>query len=242
MKRLSLPITLTAFLTLSSCSVLNQLNLQPSMLENISALREILNSSTFRALQTLSQLATDDPSKVLPEEFQPVLAGLRTLGLGNEINKITNQVGQISGIVLNESQDIIKESIAKVDFGDAVAIITGGKDAATQVLKNNMKEVVRDRYSDLLSTHLNKTEVNTYWPMAVSAYNIFSKTKVDANLNNFLADKAVDGIFLAMGHEEEEIRKDYKSLGNAVVTKVFDYYAKNQNTSSKPNFGDFKIN
>ena len=95
MNKIKLPIVLTLLITLSSCNVLNQLNLQPSMLETVSALREILNSSSFRAIKTLSQLSSEDPAKILPEEFQPVLAGLRTLGLGNEINKITNQVGQI---------------------------------------------------------------------------------------------------------------------------------------------------
>lgn len=240
MKKSVLLIVLTSGLFLSSCSVLNQLNLQPSMLETVTALREILNSSTFKALKTLSKLHSDDPAKALPEELQPVLAGLKTLGLGNEINKVTAQIGQVSGVVLNESQDIIKESIAKVDFGDAVAIVTGGKDAATQVLKNNMKEVVRARYAELLTSQLSKTEATTYWPMAASAYNLFAKKKVEPNLSVFLADRAVDGIFLAMGHEEQEIRKDYKSLGSAVVTKVFDYYMKRQNQQGT-NLGSFKI-
>ena len=108
--------------------------------------------------------------------------------------------------------------------------MTGGKDAATQVLKNNMKTVVRKRYSEKLSSELDKSEINGYWPLAASAYNIFAKTKVDASLSNFLADRAVDGLFLAIGHEEQEIRKDYKSLGVSVVNKVFDYYIKNKAT------------
>mgnify|MGYP001313662954 CR=1 FL=1 len=54
--------------------------------------------------------------------------------------------------MLNESESIIKESIKEVDFGDAIAIVTGGKDAATQVLKNNMKSVVRKRYAEKLAT------------------------------------------------------------------------------------------
>ncbi|MBK9734617.1 MAG: DUF4197 family protein [Saprospiraceae bacterium] len=45
-------------------------------------------------------------------------------------------------------------------------------------------------------------------------------------LSNFIADKAVDAVFLAIGHEEQEIRKDYKSLGIGIVNKVFDYYTK----------------
>jgi hypothetical protein len=220
------PVFLTAALMLSSCSMLNQLNLKPSALETVMALREILNSSTFKAVKKLSQLSSDDPSRALPSEFKTVLDGLKTLGYGQEVDKITKQVGTASAVVLKESESIIAESIKEVDFGDAVSIVTGGKDAATQVLKNNMKTVVRRKYAERLDTELGKTEATKYWPIAAGAYNIFAKDKIDSSLSNFLADRAVDGVFLAIGHEEQEIRKDYKSLGKAVVTKVFDYYTK----------------
>jgi hypothetical protein len=221
-------ILLTVTFFLSSCSVLNQLNLKPSALETVMALQEILNSSTFKAIKKLSKLHSDDPTQALPPEFKTVVDGLKTLGLGQDLDKITNQVSNISGIVLKESEGIITESIKEVDFGDAVAIVTGGKDAATQVLKNNMKMVVRRRYAEKLSVELAKTEADKYWPIAAGAYNMFAKNKVDASLSNFMADRAVDGLFLAIGHEEQEIRKDYKSLGISVVNKVFDYYTKNK--------------
>lgn len=224
-----IPLFLTVTLVMTSCSTLNQLNLKPSALETVMALREILNSSTFKAVRKLSQLSSDDPTKALPSEFKTVLEGLKTLGYGQEVEKITKQVGSASGVVLKESESIITESIKEVDFGDAVAIVTGGKDAATQVLKNNMKTVVRKKYAERLNAELEKTEANKYWPIAAGAYNIFAKNKVDASLSNFMADRAVDGVFLAIGHEEENIRTDYKSLGKAVVTKVFDYYTKKKN-------------
>ena len=228
--KISLPLVLTVSMFLSSCSVMNQLNIKPSALETVMALREILNSSTFKAIRKMSALYAGDPTKSLPAEFTTVIEGLKTLGLGSEVDKITQQTGKVASLVLTESEGIIKESIKQIDFGDAVSIVTGGKDAATQVLKNNMKTVVRKRYSEKLSSELDKSEINGYWPLAASAYNIFAKTKVDASLSNFLADRAVDGLFLAIGHEEQEIRKDYKSLGVSVVNKVFDYYIKNKAT------------
>jgi hypothetical protein len=105
------------------------------------ALQEILNSSTFRAIKKLSALYSEViPVKSLPTEFTTVIDGLKTLGYGaSEVDKITKQTSQVASLVLNESESIIKESIKEVDFGDAIAIVTGGKDAATQVLKNNMR-------------------------------------------------------------------------------------------------------
>ncbi|MBK7634340.1 MAG: DUF4197 family protein [Saprospiraceae bacterium] len=141
--KISLPLVLTVSMFLSSCSVLNQLNIKPSALETVMALQEILNSSTFKAIRKMSALYAGDPTKSLPAEFTTVIEGLKTLGLGSEVDKITQQTGKVASLVLTESEGIIKESIKQIDFGDAVSIVTGGKDAATQVLKNNMKTVVK---------------------------------------------------------------------------------------------------
>ena len=87
-----------------------------------------------------------------------------------------------------------------------------------------MYEAVKKRYSDRLNVELEKTDVNKYWPMAQSAHNIFAKNKVEGSLSDFLAAKAVDGLFIAIGKEEAVIRKNPNELGSAVVDKVFDYY------------------
>jgi hypothetical protein len=107
-----------------------------------------------------------------------------------------------------------------------VAVVIGGEDAATQVLRQAMYATVKQRYSSLLNAEFEKNDVNKYWPLAAGAYNMFSKNKVDSNLSDFAAERAVDVLFLSIGKEEKNIRTDYKSLGKQAVTKVFDYYTK----------------
>jgi hypothetical protein len=213
---------------LSSCSALGNLGLKPSMLETISAVKDLMNSSVFKALLKLQNLNANGVESVLPKEIQPVLATLKTLGLGNEVDKVSKSIGDASSIVLKESSSLFADAIKEVDLGDAVAIVLGGEDAATQVLKNALKVAVKKRYSAALNTQLNKTDANKYWPMASNAYNLFSKNKIDTNLSDMLAEKAVDGVFLAMGKEEAQLRKDPVSIGSAVASKVWDYYSKNK--------------
>ncbi|HMQ07967.1 MAG TPA: DUF4197 domain-containing protein [Saprospiraceae bacterium] len=215
-----------SFLVLFSCDSLKQFALKPTHLEVVQALREVLNSSAFRAVSSLKQIHAEGPEVLLPEEFRPVIGTLRSLGLSGEIDKVTGQIGNASLFVLNESTALMEDAIRQVDFGDAVAIVTGGRDAATQVLKNNMYISVKNRYSAMLEEELGKTDALRYWPMAVNAYNLFSSNKMNVSLPDFMAEKAVDILFASMGHQEVEIRNDYASLGKAVVTKVFDYYTK----------------
>ena len=89
-----------------------------------------------------------------------------------------------------------------------------------------MYATVKNRYSTRIEQELGKTEALTYWPIATGAYNLFAKNKIEGTLPDFLAERSVDALFVAMGKQEASIRTDYRSLGNSVVTKVFDYYTK----------------
>jgi hypothetical protein len=228
MKKLFLLVIITPLLIMSSCATLGQLALKPSTLETIMAVKDLMNSSAFKAIAKLQKLSSEGGEGALPPEMRTVLATMKTLGLEKEIGQVTKIVGDASNIALKESSAIMADAIKEVSFSDAVAIVVGGEDAATQVLKNAMTTVVKKRYSTVLNTQLDKTEANKYWPLAAGAFNMMSKNKVDGNLSDFIADKAVDAMFLAMGHEETTLRKDPASVGSAVLNKVFDYYVKNK--------------
>lgn len=222
-------LILLAIATLgSSCATLGALGLKPTNLETVMALKNILNSSTFRALKSLKTLNDDGVTGLLPAELQPVLGTMKTLGYGNEVDKVTSQISSISGLVLNESEGIMADAIKNVSFGDAVSVVLGGEDAATEVLRQAMYGAVKTRYSSRIDQQLQGTEAAQYWPLATGAYNMFSSNKVDGNLSDFMAERVVDAVFLAMGKEEKQIRSNYEVLGDQVVNKVFDYYTKTQ--------------
>ncbi len=219
---------LMLMLSIGSCSVLQEIALQPSTYETISAVKEVMNSSAFRAIAALQKMGDGGVEAFLPKEIQPVLNTMKTLGLGKEIDKVSGQIGSVAKIVGSEGSGIMADAIKEVDLGDAVSIVVGGEDAATAVLKQAMYATVKKRYSTRIDAELDKSgpEAKQYWPMAVGAYNMFSDNKIEGTLSDFIAERSVDAAFLAMGKEEGKIRKDPASLGKDVVTKVWDYYNK----------------
>lgn len=213
-------------LMFSSCATLNQLGIKPSAFETALALKEILNSSTFKTIKTLKSLSDGNTNGVLPPQVDKVLGGLSALGLGDDIKKVNEQISHATGVALSESEGIISDAIKELSFTDAASIVLGGEQAATGVLKNAMYKSVKKRYSQRLANALAGQEAVKYWPVAANAYNLFASKKVDSSLEDFLAERAVDAVFIGIGKNEKAIRSDYKSLGNQVVNKVFDYYTK----------------
>lgn len=219
---------LCTILVLSSCSTLNNINLAPSNLEALNALKSVLNSSTYRALDGLSNASNNGIEAILPDELKPVLATLKTLGLGDELNNLNKSISKVSGAAVNESEGIMKDAISELKISDAASVILGGEDAASIVLKNAMYGAVTKRYASKLDQELAKVPEVKYWDTAVTAYNLFSKNKINDNLSDFLAKRAVDAMFIAIGKEEAVIRKNPNSLNDPLVTRVFDYYKNNK--------------
>ena len=216
--------SLISLFILSSCSTLQNFAYIPSEFEKITAVKEVMNSSAFKALQKISAVSSDGLEALLPEEIQPVIKTLRTLGLGDELDMLNTKVAGASTVALSEGEGLMKDAILEMDVVDAAAIITGEEDAATVALKNAMYGAVKKRYSSRLDGELAKVDETKHWDTAVSAYNLFAKNKIEGSLSDFIAERAVDAVFIAMGKEEAVIRQDPSSLGKEVVTRVFDYY------------------
>ncbi len=207
-----------------SCNTVKNLVGEPSALETITALRNLLDNSTLRAVSKLRKMQNGGLESILPQELGTVLNGLRSFGLTKEIDQVSEQIGKASQIALEESGHIIKGSIAQLSFSDASKVVLGGENAATSVLKQAVYKSVKNRYSEKIKSELESTDAIRYWSMAAGAFNLLSNEKIDKNLPNFLAKSAVDGLFLSIGHQEKDIRLNYRDLGDKIVTKVFDYY------------------
>jgi len=224
-------ITLVAFLGFTSCDAAKLLFGEPSETEVIYALQKLLDSSALRAIATISDLNNNGVESLLPEELQPVLGVLKTTGAIDNIDEIEAKIGDVAQDVTVETGEILKDAVKELSFGDAVAVVLGGEDAATQVLKNAMYTTAKKRYSSKIENELIQVEPNImdYWAAGSTAYNLFADDKVDSSLADFLAERSVDVLFGEIGNKEADIRNNYQDLGDIVVTKVFDFYKNNPN-------------
>ncbi len=213
-------------LSLNSCKPSKVIFGEPSNDEISYALRKVLNSSTLKMINGLSTLSTQGVEGLLPEEFQDVLGVLKSTGAIKDIDKVEAKIADISKEVGVETSETLKDAIKELSFKDGAAIVLGGKEAATHVLKNAMYTTVQKRYSDRLNQELTKIDpnINMYWAAGTSAYNLLSKNKIDSDMSDFLSKRAVDLMFASIGQNESSIRNNPMQLQDQIVNKVFDYF------------------
>lgn len=121
-----------------------------------------------------------------------------------------------------EATPILKEALKRMTVADARTVLTGGDDAATRYFQNATSDSLRTRFRPIVAGATAKLQVATlYDQYAGKAAQLGLIGAEEANLNDYVTQKALDGLFLVMAEEEKAIRKDPLGQASSVIKKVF---------------------
>lgn len=147
-------------------------------------------------------------------------------------NLLQGQVARFETTLNRAAEDATKtaapiflDAIKNMSIADGFAILNGGEGAATKFLKDKTTSQLVAAFSPKAKESIEKVELTKYWNPLTSAYNkstIFTgKEKVNTNLDQYVTNKAIDGLFTMMTAEENKIRKDPVARVNDILKKVF---------------------
>lgn len=107
-------------------------------------------------------------------------------------------------------------------INDALGILKGEQDAATQYLKTTTSNELIAAFMPVVEKALEKTQATKYYTDLATRYNsIPFVQKVDPDLKGYATQKAVEGLFLMIADEEAKIRKDPLARTSDLLKKVF---------------------
>ena len=116
---------------------------------------------------------------------------------------------------------IFIDAIKKMSFTDALNILKGTDTAATGYLRKTTSNPLTDAFRPVIEASLAKTDATKYWKDVFSVYNKFSNEPVNTDLNAYVTEKALYGIFFYVAEEEKKIRKDPAARATDILKKVF---------------------
>nr|WP_233164579.1 DUF4197 domain-containing protein [Pedobacter sp. ASV28] len=231
-----------ATLCLSSCdaqsqskigNILNQVATganagTPSSLEIGNALKQALEIGTSAGADRLSAkdgfFGNMAIKIVFPTEAQKVESTLRGLGLNALADNVILSLNRAAEDAAKEAKPIFIAAIKQMTIADATNILLGNKDAATQYFKRVTTAQLMEKFSPVISNSLSKVGATKYWTDAASAYNKVPFVKpVTTNLTEYVAQKAIDGMFVQVAQEELKIRDNIGARSTGLLQKVFGY-------------------
>lgn len=200
----------------------------PSSLEISNGLKQALEIGTSAGADRLS--AKDGffgnmAIKILfPKEAQKVESTLRSVGLNSLADDVILSLNRAAEDAAKEAKPIFVNAIKQMTIADATNILLGNKDAATQYFKRVTTTQLTEKFSPVISASLNKVGATRYWSDATAAYNKIPLVKpVNTNLTQYVAEKAIEGMFVQVAQEELKIRDNISARSTGLLQKVFGY-------------------
>jgi len=158
----------------------------------------------------------------LPGYLQKAESGLRMFGLGKQADELTNTMNHAAEQAVAEAKPILSESIKKMSVQDAKAILTGGEDSVTQYFKRTSTDQLTQKFTPIVQASTKKLQLaEQYNAFAGKAASAGLVDKKDANLDSYITQKAMDGLFLMIAEEEKKLRANPVGAGSDLLKKVF---------------------
>jgi hypothetical protein len=157
-----------------------------------------------------------------PPEMVKVEKTLRDLGMGNMVDQFVTTLNQGAEEAAKEAKPIFVSAIQQMTIQDAMSILKGKEDEATQFLKRTTTTQLTGKFMPVIQNALKKTEATKYYNDIVTTYNAIPFVqKVNPNLDAYATQLAVDGLFVMIAKEEKLIRQDPMSRTTDILKRVF---------------------
>jgi hypothetical protein len=164
-----------------------------------------------------------------PEEAQKVEKTLRTLGLGSLADNVVTSLNRAAEDAAKEAKPIFTAAIKQMTLTDATNILLGNSDAATNYFKRVTTSQLMEKFKPVVANSLNKVGATKYWTDAATKYNTLPLVKsVNPDLSEYVAQKALEGMFIQIAQEELQIRNNINARSTTLLQKVFGYADRNK--------------
>jgi hypothetical protein len=160
---------------------------------------------------------------LLPPDAQKIETTLRKMGMGAQVDKAILAINRGAEDAVAYAKDIFVDAIKEMTITDALNILRGGKDAATQYFKQKTTTKLIAAFTPSVKSSLDKVEATKYYGDIVNTYNKLPTTfnKVNPDLPSYVVQKAVDALFDQVAKEEANIRENPLARTSDILKKVF---------------------
>ena len=188
--------------------------------------KEALNKGADYAVASLGKnggfLGNDKVKIPLPGYLQKAESALRMFGMGKQADQLVETMNHAAENAVAVAKPVLAESIKKMSVQDAKGILTGGEDSVTQYFKRTSTDQLTAKFMPIVKKETSKLQLaDQYNQFASKAASAGLVDKKDADIDSYVTQKAMDGLFLMIAEEEKKLRANPVGAGSDLLKKVF---------------------
>jgi len=158
----------------------------------------------------------------LPDSLKRYEKLMRGVGLGKYADELILTMNRAAEGAVPEAKALLVDAVKKMSVQDAKGILTGGDTAGTEYFKRTTSDPLRAKFLPIAQKATQKVQLaEKYNEYAEKGAKFGLVKKEHANLDQYVTQKALDGLFYVVAEEEKKIRKDPVKAGSDIIRKVF---------------------
>ena len=189
-------------------------------------LKEALTQGAGKAVDLLGKsdgfLGNPKVKIPLPESMQKVESLMRGLGMGKQADELITTMNRAAEAAVPEAKILLVNAVKQMSVDDAKGILTGGADAGTQYFKRKTAEPLGQKFLPIVKQAIEKVNLTkSYEKFAKKGAQFGLVKEKDTHLENYVTEKALDGLYLMIAEEEKAIRTNPLGAAGNLAQKVF---------------------
>lgn len=194
--------------------------------DQISSLKQALGQGVETAVSNLAKtdgyLGNPKVRIPLPENLQKLDNGLRRLGMGKYADELNVSMNRAAEAAVPEARTLLVGAVKNMSITDAKNILMGGDNAATQYFRANTETALSGKFQPIVVNAMQKVQLaQKYDQFASKGARLGLVDPKNANLEAYVTQKALDGLFVMMAEQEKAIRANPLQATSSLVKKVF---------------------
>jgi hypothetical protein len=229
MKRIFLNLFIAGTVLFPSCDALKKVAgiLVPSEYEMITGLKDALSQGLFKTFDAFADPQGNPLVRfVFPQDAAKIEKTLRDLGLDKMVDQVTGKFTRAMSSAVSAAKPIFLNSVKRMTIRDAVNIlVTDNNHAATEYFKTAMSPELMVAFRPIVDSTIHIEGADKDWSTITSVYNKlpFIGKPLETSLTDFISARVIDGMFVIVANEEEDIRTKYEFRKTDMMKKVFGY-------------------
>lgn len=157
----------------------------------------------------------------LPGKLGKAAKAMKMFGQGDKVEALENSMNAAAEAAVPQAQAILVDAVKKMSVADAKGILSGGDDSATQYLDKSSREQIRAKFLPIVKQATDKVGVAQQYNAFAGQAKGLGLIKEDANIESYVTEQALDGLFEMIAKEEQSIRQNPAQAATSLAKKVF---------------------
>lgn len=158
----------------------------------------------------------------LPGNLGKAAKTMKMMGMGAQVDQLEASMNKAAEAAVPQAQALLLDSVKKMTVQDAKSILSGPQDSATQYLNKTSREQIRAKFLPIVKQATDQVglakQYNSFAGQAASFGVIDAKS---ANIENYVTEQALDGLFAMIAEQEASIRENPAGAATSLAKKVF---------------------